>query len=983
LYVATPDRGPNNGLDSYTDRYYLVELTLSGGTVSASLRGGATLKRDAGATFTGLSSAFDATGSPNSLRLDPEGVRVSPSGTFFVSDEYGPYLYEFGADGTRLRALSVPSKFLIASPNADGTIELTGNTSGRQSNRGMEGLAITPDGTRLFGAMQNALLQDGALSGTTRVGTNNRILEYDLATNVTHEYLYQLTNRSYGVNEIVAINDHQFLTIERDGNGGTAAAFKELYFVDVSNATDISGIANLPSTGTPAGVVPVTKQPFLNLLDSTYGLAGASFPEKIEGLAFGPDLPDGRHVLVVTNDNDFLSANPNNFYVFTIDPVALPGYQSQMATFSNACVTPSPVTCPGTDECHLAGMCRPDNATCVPRTAPAGTPTSSQTTGDCHQNQCDASGMIVSAVDNTDVPVDNNQCTNDVCTSGTPSNPPVAANTPCNQNGGNRCDGAGSCVQCLVATDCPGTDAECSFRTCTAGVCGIGFAPSGQPVAQQTTGDCHQNQCDGAGGVVSAIDNSDVPNDGNSCTNDVCTSGVPSNPPAPPNTACSAGVCDGNGACVGCTLASQCPGSDTFCATRTCTAGTCGFSYTAAGTALPSQTAGDCKVQACDGAGNTVANNDDSDVPVDGNACTSDVCTAGVPSNPSAPYGTVCGTNLICNNGACVDLTFRVVRIGDGSAALTGNATPVFVEERKVADGTLLGTLSMPTSANGSNARFTDSGTATSDGALSLSVDGRFLSLAGYDAAVGTAGVAGLASSTTNRVIGRINAAGNIDTSTRFNTAFNANNIRSAVSLDGSGFWASGAGGATGGAWFISLGTTGGNQLNAVNTRVLGIFQNQLYASSASSPNVGMNTVGSPPPPTSGAQPAMLLPLASGQTQPLSAYGFVLLTVNGVNTLYVADDSTIANGGGIQKWTQSSGVWTRVTTFTTSTTPIGFRGVTGRLVGSTVQLVGSSADASADRLVVFVDDGTTITNTTIASSATNMIFRGVAFSPHN
>ena len=66
------------------------------------------------------------------------------------------------------------------SPNA----ELLGNTAGRQGNRGMEGLAISPDGRTLFGIMQNALIQDHGLNpGTTdRFGLNNRMVKIDLLT---------------------------------------------------------------------------------------------------------------------------------------------------------------------------------------------------------------------------------------------------------------------------------------------------------------------------------------------------------------------------------------------------------------------------------------------------------------------------------------------------------------------------------------------------------------------------------------------------------------------------------------------------------------------------------------------------------------------------------------------------------------------------------------------------------------------------------
>jgi hypothetical protein len=125
------------------------------------------------------------------------------------------------------------------------------------------------------------------------------------------------------------VNDHEFLVIERDGNAGLAAAFKKVFHIDLTGATDIRAVATLPSTGTPDGVVPVTKSLLLDLLDPAFGLAGASFPEKIEGLAFGPDLRDGRHVLVVTNDNDFISTQPNRFLVFAIDRSDLPGFVPQ------------------------------------------------------------------------------------------------------------------------------------------------------------------------------------------------------------------------------------------------------------------------------------------------------------------------------------------------------------------------------------------------------------------------------------------------------------------------------------------------------------------------------------------------------------------------------------------------------------------------------------------------------------------------------
>jgi hypothetical protein len=340
LYIATPDRGPADGTTTYIDRLYTIKIALrkTGANqyeVKPSVISTKLMRLDGHDYFTGFSAAFDETGSTESLRLDPEGVRVSRCGkTAFVSDEYGPYLYEFDLkSGKRVRSLNLPSKFLIDIPYptpATGTnLELVNNAFGRQANRGMEGLAISPDGSKLYGIMQSALLQDGALNGTSRQGINNRIVEIDIDSGEVREFLYQLANRSYGVSEILAINDHEFLVIERDGNAGGAAAFKKLFKIDITGATDIRAIKQLPQTGPlPAGVTPVSKTEFLNLLDPAFGLVGATFPEKIEGLAFGPDLDDGRHLLIVTNDNDFTQTQPSRFFAFAIDPAGF-NYQPQ------------------------------------------------------------------------------------------------------------------------------------------------------------------------------------------------------------------------------------------------------------------------------------------------------------------------------------------------------------------------------------------------------------------------------------------------------------------------------------------------------------------------------------------------------------------------------------------------------------------------------------------------------------------------------
>lgn len=96
----------------------------------------------------------------------------------------------------------------------------------------MEGLGISPDGSKLYGRMQ---IQDGGLDGSlARVGLNNRIVEIDVETGALREFVYVLESKSNGVNEIVAVNDHEFLVLERDGRAGASAVFKHLFKIDIA-----------------------------------------------------------------------------------------------------------------------------------------------------------------------------------------------------------------------------------------------------------------------------------------------------------------------------------------------------------------------------------------------------------------------------------------------------------------------------------------------------------------------------------------------------------------------------------------------------------------------------------------------------------------------------------------------------------------------------------------------------------------------------
>jgi hypothetical protein len=302
------------------------------------------LSDERGRPLMGNSGAFDLADPANDVRLDPEGVRLGPDGTIYISDEYGPSIDAFDASGKLIRRFAIPDRFKPLARSGLERGELPpANTRGRQPNRGFEGLAISEDGGTLFALLQSPLIQDSAGQWETkqgeekweRTGTVVRLLAIDVATGATKEYAYPLASSKHGLNEILAVNDgrpgtRRFLTIERDGKPGSEAAFKKIMLAELGEASgdtardwrEVTAIDTLPATATQ-DVSTMRTRPLIDLLDPAFGLAGPDFPEKIEGLAWGPDQSDGRRTLIVTSDNDLRDGVPTHVWFFAVSAAAL------------------------------------------------------------------------------------------------------------------------------------------------------------------------------------------------------------------------------------------------------------------------------------------------------------------------------------------------------------------------------------------------------------------------------------------------------------------------------------------------------------------------------------------------------------------------------------------------------------------------------------------------------------------------------------
>lgn len=320
-----------------------------------------------------------------------------------------------------------------------------------------------------------------------------------------------------------------------------------------------------------------------------------------------------------------------------------------------------------------------------------------------------------------------------------------------------------------------------------------------------------------------------------------------------------------------------------------------------------------------------------------------------------------------------------VCRVGDGASALSSAATAVFLERRTGAGNTVTA-IALPTTSSVPNQPITLSGSSSSEGALAVSEDGRYLTIGGYATSPGTASVSTSSTATINRVVARIDALGNVDTSSRFNTAFSGGNVRSAVSADGSAFWVGGNSGSTsGGVWYLLLGTTGGTQILSTpgNVRAVNIFAGQLFGDSASNPYGNVFSIGSGLPVTAGQIATSFAGMPASGASP---YAFALFDRNpavaGVDTLYVADDRSIGSGGGIQKWTFDGASWTLATTFTNGLST-GVRGLTAEAVGANIVLYATTA-VNENNLVRLVDDGTASPLAVIIATApANTAYRGV------
>jgi len=311
-YTLSDDQGNRTTGDPV--RYYTTEIDLSDGSL------------DAGdLDFVDVTTLYERHKTPFAPGgLDPEGFVLAGPGHLYMSSEgnpladpiLDPFIRRYNRNGRVTGELPIPDKYI---PN--------GVDWGVRFNLGFESLNLTPSGRQLVTAGEAALFQDGPAPSFDD-GSLARILVYDIHKRRPYsEFVYEVDpwaepSDIFGVNGIVEVlpvdNAGTMLVMERSFSvggvlGGGTGNVVSIYEITTRGATDVLHVDALYEDGSAIPLTPVSKRLVFEFDDLGIPI------DNIEGMTFGPRLPDGRHSLVIVSDNNFSDDQFTQFVVLALD----------------------------------------------------------------------------------------------------------------------------------------------------------------------------------------------------------------------------------------------------------------------------------------------------------------------------------------------------------------------------------------------------------------------------------------------------------------------------------------------------------------------------------------------------------------------------------------------------------------------------------------------------------------------------------------
>jgi len=254
---------------------------------------------------------------------DPEALRYNPVTGQMIWTSEGERIVK-GKDtvleNPAITLISPNGKYIDTFP-LPKNLRMHATENGPRQNGVLEGLSFANGYKNFYVNVEEPLYEDGPRADLTENNPWIRFYKYDVATKKnTAQYAYKLDPIAYpsipadgfkinGVPDILSIGNDQFIVLERSFSTGRMPCTIKLFLADAKGASDIRKINSLKET--PAAK-PITKKLLLNM--DSLGV----YVDNVEGVTFGPTLPNGHKTLVLVADNNFLVFERTQFFVFEI-----------------------------------------------------------------------------------------------------------------------------------------------------------------------------------------------------------------------------------------------------------------------------------------------------------------------------------------------------------------------------------------------------------------------------------------------------------------------------------------------------------------------------------------------------------------------------------------------------------------------------------------------------------------------------------------
>lgn len=298
-------------------RFYTADIDIQNNKIaSVNFTSVHTLKQAGGHTFPSIKENAVRAADPESIRYNPvkntlvwssEGDKAVRNGAAVLQD---PFVYEIDVKGNFLDSFLIPSH-----------LRMKAGEAGPRTNGAFEGLTFDKNFNALYVSIEEPLFDDGPRADVDIPGAPVRITKFNTATRkpiAQYAYLLDAVARKplladafrvNGVPEILWYDENKLLVMERSFTMGILSSTIKIYLTDYSNATDVLNRANLIKK---AAYQPMSKRLLLNS-DSL-----SQFTDNIEGMTFGPKLPNGNRSLILIADNNFQKIQKSQVFLLEV-----------------------------------------------------------------------------------------------------------------------------------------------------------------------------------------------------------------------------------------------------------------------------------------------------------------------------------------------------------------------------------------------------------------------------------------------------------------------------------------------------------------------------------------------------------------------------------------------------------------------------------------------------------------------------------------